>query len=226
MLDKPAPFQWTDDILEKAKSLIASGYSAQQVCVQIGCPSRNILIGKMYRLGLAGGGQGANSGRRMPVEVKPAAAQPRVWTKELTQRAVDLFQTGRTHSEIADCLGMSKNSVSRYLQRIGLVTDRSASQRAVAQLRANRQTQDNPKPVRRIESKDADLALPESRRIKLIDMPMFGACRWPLGDPRNEDFCFCGADTGSPKLTYCPSHRELSTRAPSPSEAKAGKVVA
>lgn len=211
MLDKPAPFQWTDEILEKAKSLIASGYSAQQVCLEIGCPSRNIVIGKMNRLGLAGGGQGANSGRRMPVEIKPAAAQPRVWNEELTRRAVDLFRTGRTHSEIADCLGMSKNSVSRYLHRIGIVTDRSASQRAVAQLRANRQTRDNPKPVKRIESKDADLPLPESRRVSLLDLKA-GVCRWPLGDPRDEGFCFCGADTDLLSHAYCPSHRELSRR--------------
>jgi GcrA cell cycle regulator len=215
---RPDWFPWTDEIIEKAKGLIKSGMTAQQVADAIGAPSRKAVIGKMYRLGLPGGGQGKIIVRR------PASEKPRVWTTELTQRAASLFEKGHSHSEIADILGMSKNAVSRYMQRIGLITDRSASQRASWQHRSTRKGQQKadpaPMPQRIIAASDADVPLPESRRVSLVALKP-GLCKWPLGDPQSPDFCFCGADTHLLTLSYCPSHRLLARGNGTPSERRA-----
>ena len=37
------------------------------------------------------------------------------------------------------------------------------------------------------------------------------ACRWPLGDPKADDFCFCGADA-VPGSSYCAHHHRKARR--------------
>ena len=45
---------WTDDRVELLKKLWAEGLSASQIALQLGDASRNSVIGKVHRLGLAG----------------------------------------------------------------------------------------------------------------------------------------------------------------------------
>lgn len=35
-----------------------------------------------------------------------------------------------------------------------------------------------------------------------------GMCRWPVGDPKNADFHFCGGPS-DPGLSYCEEHMRL-----------------
>lgn len=48
-------FQWTDDAITTAKRLFAEGHSASKIANEIGCSSRNAVIGKLSRLGIARG---------------------------------------------------------------------------------------------------------------------------------------------------------------------------
>jgi GcrA cell cycle regulator len=50
---------------------------------------------------------------------------------------------------------------------------------------------------------------PDSRFVALADLTLT-TCRWPLGDPRDEGFRFCGAACDPP---YCNSHRRLAYHA-------------
>lgn len=47
------------------------------------------------------------------------------------------------------------------------------------------------------------IAAPDRPAVPLLDLK-FGQCRYPLGDPRHEDFGFCGAHAGL--KPYCPTH--------------------
>lgn len=52
------------------------------------------------------------------------------------------------------------------------------------------------------------IAIPVSRRVQLLELT-FRSCRWPLGDPRDDDFTFCGADRVKPHdayNAYCAAH--------------------
>ncbi len=53
----------------------------------------------------------------------------------------------------------------------------------------------------------AEVVVPISRRLKLIELTE-RTCKWPIGDPLNEDFHFCGNDSneGNP---YCGYHSKL-----------------
>ena len=60
--------------------------------------------------------------------------------------------------------------------------------------------------------------LPEPKPLRLVDLPKDGritilhlndkTCKWPIGDPTHEDFCFCGHGPreGSP---YCEYHARI-----------------
>lgn len=45
-------FDWTDEATAGLRRLHAAGYSASQIAMEIGCPSRNAVIGKIHRLGV------------------------------------------------------------------------------------------------------------------------------------------------------------------------------
>ena len=43
--------------------------------------------------------------------------------------------------------------------------------------------------------------------VKLMELDSH-TCRWPLGDPRDEDFCFCGKKVRMGQ-TYCEEHANM-----------------
>ena len=53
----------------------------------------------------------------------------------------------------------------------------------------------------------AEVVVPISRRISIMELRE-GTCRWPLGDPLDPDFVFCGGDcdVGKP---YCTAHASV-----------------
>jgi len=61
-------------------------------------------------------------------------------------------------------------------------------------------------PARPLTREEAALPLPESRRMSILELRA-GTCRWPIGDPGQQGFCYCGADTGHPVAPYCPTHK-------------------
>ena len=65
-----------------------------------------------------------------------------------------------------------------------------------------RETKKSTAPKQRIIKKDL-----KPQNITLMDLKL-NSCRWPIGDPKDDDFHFCGADsvTGKP---YCAEHCKL-----------------
>jgi GcrA cell cycle regulator len=67
------------------------------------------------------------------------------------------------------------------------------------------------------------IALPEPKPLRLVDTTKDGkitilhlsekTCKWPIGDPGNEDFCFCG-HTPREGAPYCEYHARLAYQAP------------
>lgn len=62
---------WTDERVEELKALVLDGLSASQIAARMGAPSRNVVMGKIHRLGLGGRLKGVSGGR------SSAAATPR-----------------------------------------------------------------------------------------------------------------------------------------------------
>ena len=52
-----------------------------------------------------------------------------------------------------------------------------------------------------------DVVVPISRRLELVQLTE-RTCKWPIGDPLQEDFHFCGNDSGE-STPYCSYHSRL-----------------
>lgn len=149
------------------------------------------------------------------------------WTEERVALLKQLWGEGKTAAEIAKSLGnITRNAVIGKAHRLKL------SGRA-SPLPANgseRVTLSTPRPTNRAprpSNTNAERALPiaspiiapvfepyvEGKGIKLVELKE-STCRWPLGDPKDENFRFCGCKTVE-GLPYCDHHVRIAYQASS-----------
>ena len=101
------------------------------------------------------------------------------WTDKKILDLKSLWVKGLTTLEIGKRLGISKNAVVGKAHRLGL--------------------KGRPSPIKRHQK-----AVPpkkKARVFKLIDLSS-QTCRWPIGDPKHDNFHFCG-DSIVPGKPYC-----------------------
>ena len=127
---------WTDERVEQLKALWAEGLSASQIARVLGNVSRNAVIGKVHRLGLAGRAGPARAER-------PRSAMPRKSVVHVAAPAPPIVEE--------DPIKLEDGNFATVLT----INDRM--------------------------------------------------CRWPIGDPSENEFHFCGHKPkfGSP---YCEAH--------------------
>jgi GcrA cell cycle regulator len=107
------------------------------------------------------------------------------WNDEKIGRLKKLWSEGLTTGEIGKRLGVSKNAVVGKAHRLGL--------------------KGRPSPIKRQDVKTPTAAKkPETRIFTLTDLSA-QTCRWPIGDPKHEDFRFCGKPVIAGK-PYCGEH--------------------
>ena len=137
---------WTDERVEQLKSLWAEGLSASQIARALGGVTRNAVIGKVHRLGLAG-------------RAGPARAE-------------------RPRSSI------SHKSVVRMAAPEPEIVEED--------------------PIK-LDDGNFATVLTISDRM----------CRWPIGDPQEADFHFCGKKKVA-GLPYCEVHARRAFQPPQP----------
>jgi len=106
------------------------------------------------------------------------------WNDEKIARLKKLWSEGLTTGEIGKRLGVSKNAVVGKAHRLGL--------------------KGRPSPIKRQQGKPAEAKKVETRIFTLTDLSA-QTCRWPIGDPKHEDFRFCGRSVAAGK-PYCAEH--------------------
>jgi GcrA cell cycle regulator len=139
------------------------GKSASQIASLLGHGlTRNAVIGKVHRLGLAGRVKAMN-----PVSSRPRRASPPNPHRPSTPR---LSPLGPRMMRGATALAIAPDALT------------------------------DPEPV------FENVVVPMSLRVTIVELNE-AMCRWPLGDPTNADFRYCG----SPALSgpYCAYHGGL-----------------
>jgi GcrA cell cycle regulator len=107
------------------------------------------------------------------------------WNDEKINRLKKLWQEGLTTGEIGKRLGISKNAVVGKAHRLGL--------------------KGRPSPIKRPARAPVEIKKqPEVKVFTLTDLSS-QTCRWPIGDPKHEDFRFCGKPVVAGK-PYCAEH--------------------
>ncbi len=152
------------------------------------------------------------------------------WTDERVELLKKLWQDGLSASQIAAELGgVTRNAVIGKVHRLGL------SGRGQPTSTIKRQRRTHPSGMRRTRTmtvgnlalKQSVDALPEAahlpRRNVVVPIPKKlsilqlteTTCKWPIGDPGQEDFYFCGHDPLESR-PYCEYHAGVAYQAPEP----------
>jgi GcrA cell cycle regulator len=154
---------WNDERVDALKKLWADGLSASQIAGRLGGVTRNAVIGKVHRLGLAG--------RATTSRMKTHRA--RVRTAQANKRHMRTRPAGIGNSPLRNLyLGDSEPYVP---------------------------------PAE-------ELVIPVNER-RYIQTLTESCCRWPIGDPQQPEFHFCGK-TKIPGLPYCEVHARRAFQPP------------
>lgn len=137
------------------------------------------------------------------------------WTDESVEQLRKMWSEGLTANEIAKKLGVTKNAIVGKVHRLCL-TARPSPIKSKDNVEENEPAQTQTEivfeetieeeiVVQEVET--PTVATPKACKgsnIKLVDLDSH-TCRWPIGDPRDDDFCFCGKKVRSGQ-TYCDEH--------------------
>lgn len=174
----------------------------------------------------------------MGLEIADQGGAKLSWTEERVDLLKKLWGEGLSASQIAARLGqgVTRNAVIGKVHRLNL-SGRTPQAHTAAAPRTPRKSREPSapgrpnmapsmptagatalKPMVRVEAQPRHQALPEPKPLRLQDVSKSGnitilhlsdkTCRWPIGDPGTEGFCFCGHGPreGSP---YCEYHARL-----------------
>ncbi|MCK5374350.1 MAG: gcrA cell cycle regulator family protein [Alphaproteobacteria bacterium] len=149
------------------------------------------------------------------------------WTEERVSLLRKLWGEGHTAAEIAKQLGgVTRNAVIGKAHRLKLSNRVSPIQqnKKPANKNIERKTVKKATPIGIVSSRSnisvsSSLSGQDVQRdsnnseelYSLMDLKP-RMCRWPCGDPKHEDFGFCG-DLAMPGLPYCEKHAKMAYQA-------------
>jgi len=139
------------------------------------------------------------------------------WTDEMIDGLRKMWKQGLTTNEIAKQLGVSKNSIVGKVHRLNLTArpspikkkeDNTPDLPKTAQENADTKTVVKKITINPVEIKTTmPAAGKDNGCLKLTDLDNH-TCRWPMGDPRDDNFCFCGKKVRTGQ-TYCEEHAAI-----------------
>lgn len=136
------------------------------------------------------------------------------WTDDRVALLKKLWCEGKTAAEIAKELGgVTRNAVIGKAHRLKLSNRVSPIQQTAVKVSAPRSKAEDirPEPIRRTPANnDTPIKVKGVSMAELKDK----MCRWPIGDPKEEKFHFCGC-ASAPSLPYCADHAKMAYQAAS-----------
>ncbi len=155
-----------------------------------------------------------------------------IWTDEAVEELKKMWERGMTTGQIAKALNVTKNSIIGKVHRLCLTARPSPIKKAVTP-----KTEDGKNKVKTTKkekrsvkekaqtSKEKEVGKSVAQTVnenktvnetcqscETVHIPLVKldnhTCRWPLGDPRDEDFCFCGKKIKTGQ-TYCEEHAAI-----------------
>jgi hypothetical protein len=154
-----------------------------------------MVLGKLFRLGIT-------------TRIKPCTLD-----LELVARARELRATGLSNQAVADIIGRDREWVRRHAPPDGSTPRqrRSSPRAAPAVAKPAAPCADiieaaQPEPIITVGAFDA---IPGSSPIGIMELTAT-TCRWPISDPREPGFGYCGRS--SSPYGYCTHHHWLGHR--------------
>ena len=196
---------WTEERIERLKSMWTKGATASQIAEELGGVSRNAVIGKAHRLGLESRPSPVKAGEEKEKKAKapaaPKAARPAAAPKPAAPASVERREpapeTMRPAVTAAPAQPQPKAASAQAMQY------RSVGPGGfIRQGPGDTQAPIPPAPPRRlVPAKPSAEVADKTSLLDLNDR----VCRWPMGHPGEPDFHFCG-NPANPGYPYCVDH--------------------
>lgn len=176
---------WTDDMVDSLKKMWDEGLSTGEIGKRLGV-SKNSIVGKVHRLQL--------TARPSPIKKKETAANEK--TKEAPVKAKE-----------------KKSTVTEEKKTIAPKTEPEAETPKTVKPAPENKPAPQRAPVKEKESM-INMSIPVAAaprkpgdKVTVTDLDNH-TCRWPIGDPKDENFHFCGAKVKVGQ-TYCEEHAAI-----------------
>jgi GcrA cell cycle regulator len=192
---------WTDERIDRLKSLWMQGMTASQIADELGGVSRNAVIGKAHRLGLQSRPspvkpneeEGVSTGEDVAPWDEPVAAQPAAAAPVADAPPAQPSPAAEAQPHIAPAQpAQPAQPQVRSIGPGGFVRQAPGEQQAPIP----------PAPPRRLVPAKPSPEIAD--KTSLLDLNE-KICKWPIGHPGEPDFHFCGAPA-NPGFPYCVEH--------------------
>jgi GcrA cell cycle regulator len=182
---------WTDERIERLRSLWTKGMTASHIADELGGVSRNAVIGKAHRLGLQARPSPVKPNEPEPKAKKAKEERPASAAPVLTPEAAEAEAEAPATSPVRR-LPDPKQPVIRSIGPGGFVRQGPGDQQAPIP----------PAPPRRlVPAKPSPEVADKTGLLDLNEK----VCKWPMGHPGEPDFHFCGQPS-NPGFPYCVEH--------------------
>ena len=196
---------WTDEMVEELKRLWAEGVTTGEIGRRLNI-SKNSIVGKVHRLGL--------SGRPSPIkkksesDTKEKVSKPSKPTKE-KKVAPKVIKEAKSEPKQAP------------VKEIPVVADKESKTKPAE---VKKPLPQETKTLTPTVSEEDDIKLAKTLNmatqttsktgnLSLVELDNH-TCRWPVGDPKDENFHFCGKKIRLGQ-TYCEEHAAIAYVKPS-----------
>lgn len=144
------------------------------------------------------------------------------WSDESVEQLRKMWAEGLTANEIAKKLGVTKNAIVGKVHRLCLKArpspikskgaddfeasgtvevDETISEEIITEVVSEEVAAGSALVM------PSDKSMCQNGNVRLVDLDSH-TCRWPIGDPRDDDFCFCGKKVKAGQ-TYCDEHSAM-----------------
>ena len=202
---------WTDERIERLKSLWTKGMTASHIADELGGVSRNAVIGKAHRLGLQARPSPVKPNEPEPKPKAKAKEKPQPATAEAKSPAAEaprpappkpapkpapapepVEEDESAEAELPEAPARAPEPLVRSIGPGGFVRQGPSDQQAPIP----------PAPPRRLVPAKPSPEVAE--KTGLLDLNE-KICKWPIGHPGEPDFHFCG-NPANPGFPYCVQH--------------------
>src|SRR3982750_4642433 len=186
---------WTEERIDRLKTMWTNGATASQIAEELGGVSRNAVIGKAHRLGLEARPSPVKPGEEKEKPAATAAPTPKAAPVERAAPKPTAAAAERPAAETPPAPARRSQSDNIQYRSIG-------PGGFVRQGPGDQQAPIPPAPPRRlVPAKPSPEVADKTSLLDLNDR----ICKWPMGHPGEPDFHFCG-QAANPGFPYCVEH--------------------
>lgn len=187
---------WTEERINRLKTLWGQGMTASQIADELGGVSRNAVIGKAHRLGLESRPSPVKAGESAVVEAAAPTPVPKVEAAPPPPpepaRPIEVKPEPEEPAPVVAAPPAAPAPLIRSIGPGGFQRQGPGDQQAPIP----------PAPPRRlVPAKPSAEVAGKTSLLDLNDK----ICKWPLGHPGEPDFHFCGKPV-NPTFPYCLDH--------------------